>query len=138
MAIHFLTVWLILSVTQAYNRKDVHMKIEHFGEVSNVDLYLRSYENGNLALFLMDTENGPWGTVTVNVGKCDRWESALDTNNIPEVEEFIKKYKLGEPTNKTRVSGYCIYPVYKFYPEAIKKYAVNLGSKEAEEYLREE
>ena len=39
----------------------------------------------------------------------------VDTNNMPNAEQFIEENKLGEFVGKYKMSGFCCYPLYKFY-----------------------
>lgn len=73
-----------------------------------------------------DCYGEPFGNLTVNIqGKtCEKDEAYVDTNNMPNAEQFIKEYRLGKPTGKTAKSGYCTYPLYKFDMEQIAKYAI--------------
>ena len=59
----------------------------------------------------------PYGTLTKNLnyeGDDPAPEDCayLDTNNIKNVEEFVKDF--AEFTGKRKQSGYCTYPLYKF------------------------
>ena len=59
------------------------------------------------------------GTLTINLNYADCNPAPedcayLDTNNIPEVEEFVTKNKLEEFTGMRKQSGYCTYPLYRF------------------------
>jgi hypothetical protein len=77
--------------------------------------------NGNLAIRLLSYDNEwdcwePCITLTVNLGKkLPKNMAYVDRNNVPNAEEFIHKYKLGEPTGDFGFSGFCCYPLYKFY-----------------------
>jgi hypothetical protein len=93
---------------------------DYFGSDVNVSAYRSSYRNnGNLAVLLETYEGEPWATLTVNLpdyGKLPEDYAFVDTNNCPWAEEFIRKYKLGEPTGQYGHSGYCDYPLYIFDP----------------------
>ena len=39
----------------------------------------------------------------------------VDTNNMPSAEKFIRENNLGEFTGEVEYSGFCEYPLYKFY-----------------------
>lgn len=43
------------------------------------------------------------------------------TNNSPWLEEFIVRNGLGEFTGAYGYSGFCSYPQYRFYPQAISR-----------------
>ena len=40
-------------------------------------------------------------------------ETALDTNNCPEILEILKDTGIVEETDEEILSGYCVYPVVK-------------------------
>ena len=71
----------------------------------------------------------PYSNLTVNLpglGESGPY-AYVDTNNFPEAETLISKYKLGRPTGKVGHSGYCTYPEYFFNLGEIKKYCINPG-----------
>ena len=82
--------------------------------------------NRNLAIQLLtDGMYGPepYSTLTVNLDKkLPANQAYVDTNNMPDAEEFIEKYNLGKPTGGYRVSGFCIYPLYEFDLDECAKY----------------
>ena len=49
----------------------------------------------------------------------------IDTNNLPEIEDFIKRYELGKPTRIAKTSGFCSYPLYKMNLEKLRSIAKN-------------
>lgn len=76
--------------------------------------------NGNLAIMLICDDGEPFGNLTVNFSENLPPNMAyVDTNNIDDAERFINEYNLGEFTGKTRESGFCIYPLYKFKEEML-------------------
>lgn len=86
-----------------------------------VEAFSAKYLQGrNVAIVLIETDTREvYANLTVNIDPLPAGEAAVDTNNIPEAPEFIKKYKLGEDTGKVLQSGYCTYPVYKFFLDKI-------------------
>lgn len=88
-----------------------------------VTLEKREYYNGNLAIRMITEDDEVFATMTVNLGEEDDVLPAnmayVDTNNLPEIEDFIVKNGLGESTGETRTSGYCTYPLYKFNLEEL-------------------
>ena len=98
------------------------MKIKFCGNEYTLEVS-HYFNNNNLALVVHGGEEEPYEVLTVNLGPLfDPTLGFVDTNNFPEAEQFIKEYKLGEPTGITRVSGFCVYPLYKFDMEEVKKY----------------
>lgn len=93
-------------------------------KIGSYDCYIvvSKYQNNNTALQLIDPEEGPYATMTVNIEELPSGYAALDVNNFPEVEDIMSKYKLGTPTEFYLTSGYCTYPVYKLNLTNIKEY----------------
>lgn len=78
------------------------------------------YENGNIAIVLVNVEEGEAiADLTVNLGPLMEGHAYLDTNNFPEARKFVEENGLGEPTGATAQSGFCIYPLYKLNLEAM-------------------
>ena len=92
------------------------MKITDFlGNETVVNVSKGKYYNGNLRIQLW-CEDGPYATLTTNVErKLPEGMAYVDTNNVPEAEEFIRKYNLGVHQGELLFSGYCCYPLYKFF-----------------------
>ena len=91
------------------------------------DLLLRkgNYTNGRIGLMLVTSEGYPYSNVTVNlVDELVTNENCvfLDTNNAPYIERFILKYKLGTPTGKMGISGFCTYPEYELDLNEVEKH----------------
>ena len=98
------------------------MKIKGWDKEYEVKIEESRYmNNGNLAISLMcyDDEFNfwePYGRLTVNFDeKLPANHAYVDTNNMPNAEDFINENKLGEFTGKYKISGFCCYPLYKFY-----------------------
>lgn len=97
------------------------MKISNWGHEYEVKLEKVQYRNGNLAIQLMcyDDEYNfwePYGNLTVNFDeKLPDGYAYVDTNNMPTAEQFIKEYNLGVHQGKYKHSGFCAYPLYKFF-----------------------
>lgn len=93
------------------------MKINNHGIDYEVEVMKTKYINGNLAVLLIDSKDGqPYGNLTINLGdKLDDNEAYVDVNNMPDAERFIIDNRLGERTNMIKPSGFCVYPLYKFY-----------------------
>lgn len=87
-----------------------------WGTTENITLEVTKYATKphNLAIQAW-CDDGPYATLTVNLGKMLESDKAyVDTNNFPEAESFIKKYRLGKPTGNYAYSGFCSYPLYQF------------------------
>ena len=84
-----------------------------------VTLMITTYLNGNLAILLQTKDKGgPDNYATITVNFPDELlppdQAYLDTNNVPEIEQFIKDNKLGKPKHRHHISGFCAYPLYEF------------------------
>lgn len=99
------------------------MKISNWGMEYEVKVEKSTYaQNGNLAVVLKcyDEEYNywePYGSLTINLleEKLPENMAYVDVHNMPNAEAFIEKYHLGEPTNEYGMSGFCVYPLYRFY-----------------------
>lgn len=108
------------------------MNIQMYGDVYRINrIELQKYaNNSNLAIQLYCDNEGfeePFAMLTVNLLNRDRLNENMayvDTNNCPWAEDFIKEYNLGKNTGKTLASGYCIYPLYEFNLNELRKYEV--------------
>ena len=92
------------------------MTYTHLGHPYEVYTRKTTYQNnGNLAILLVCDTGEPFGNLTVNLGeKLPDDMAYVDTNNLPNAEEFIRENNLGEPVGHLRQSGFCTYPLYKF------------------------
>lgn len=88
----------------------------------NCYILVQYYPNHNIGLQLIDPKEGPYAVATVNIAELPKGYAALDTNNLPEIEDIMFIYGLGEPTGIYLTSGYCEYPVYKLDIKEISKY----------------
>lgn len=103
-------------------------EIEQWGVNREVSLHCSNYaNNGNLAIVVkyFDEDFECWmqyGVLTVNFEEgLPEGYAYVDTNNFPCAKELIGSGKIGEWTGKTRVSGWCSYPLYRFDVEKIKE-----------------
>lgn len=94
-----------------------------YDEDCNVKIVRKVYQNnGNLALQLITDCGEPYAMLTVNLSnkKLPMNTAYVDTNNLPQAEEFINKYGLGRHLGKFAFSGYCCYPLYEFHVEMVE------------------
>ena len=95
-----------------------------YAEYKDCRLTRAAYSNGHIALSIDNDVDGPIAHLTVNIDcindKPENWV-AVDTNNFPEAEALIEQLGIGVPVG-LGVSGFCLYPVYKFDTEAVEKY----------------
>ena len=96
-----------------------------FGTTENVTLTVNTYMDNN-SLYVGMTTMGdgfpePYGDVTVNLlVSVPPYCAFVDTNNMPELEDFLVKNKIAEFTGLTQKSGYCSYPLYLFNAEKMR------------------
>lgn len=91
-----------------------------------VQLTKEDYHGGNLAIILWSyteefQDHEEYATLTVNLGSVPGGCAFLDTNNLPNAEQFVLDNCLGKPTGWKQQSGYCTYPLYKFDLEKLEK-----------------
>lgn len=89
-----------------------------FGPVQVV-LTVNTYaDNKSLYVGLTTMEDGfpsPYGNVTVNlIRDVPAYCAFVDTNNMPELKDFLAKNGIAKPTGLEQKSGYCSYPLYLF------------------------
>ena len=83
----------------------------------------RYVHDGSLAIRAWSMEDGPIATITVCIdGENPKPNEAfVDTNNCPWAPKWIEENVLGRPTGLIARSGYCDYPLYKFYDYQLMK-----------------
>lgn len=108
-----------------------YMKHEAWGQTYDLCVEINEYAIGHgmaLQLYCMeDGESEPYADLTVNLPSflTGKNRAFIDTNNMPEAEDLIRNYKLGNPTGRVGVSGYCRYPEYEFDMAEVNRYCVN-------------
>lgn len=92
-----------------------------FGEkIVEIKVMYYVYGNGLCLKFLEDGEC--YGYATVNFeNKLPKYMAYVDTNDMPYIEEFIEKYRLGTNTGMYMKSGFCKYPLYHFDKAILQK-----------------
>lgn len=96
-----------------------------FGTTENVTLTVKTYVDSNSLYVGMTTADDgfpePYGDVTVNLlVPVPSYCAFVDTNNMPELEEFLVKNKIAAFTGIEQRSGYCSYPLYLFDAEKMR------------------
>ena len=96
-----------------------------FGTTENVTLTVNTYvDNNSLYVGMTTAEDGfpePYGDVTVNLlSSVPPYCAFVDTNNMPELEDFLVKNGIAEFTGLMQKSGYCSYPLYQFNVEKMR------------------
>ena len=68
----------------------------------------------------------PYARLTVNFPgeKLADNEAFVDTNNVPNAEEFIEENGLGVCIPGVKMSGFCVYPKYRFDMEKLAQFSV--------------
>lgn len=98
-----------------------------FGTTENVTLTVNTYvDNNSLYVGMTTMEDGfpePYCDVTVNLlSSVPPYCAFVDTNNMPELEDFLVKNKIAEFTGIEQRSGYCSYPLYLFDAEKMREF----------------
>lgn len=101
-----------------------------YGQTIPVYFNIEEYVNSSsLALELIDDSNPkchePYAGVTVclpasNLLENKATDAYIDTNNFPKVEDFLIKNNIAKPLGYSAMSGFCVYPAYRFNLEVIK------------------
>lgn len=102
-----------------------------YGTTYTIKLQLSTYYDGQLALSALcwDEDLRFWdryATFTVNLIEVDNIPAPegcayLDTNNHPEVEDWLTENGLAEFAGLRKQSGFCTYPLYRLNIEKIKQ-----------------
>lgn len=97
-----------------------------FGTTEQVQLTVNTYMNNkSLYVGLTTVEDGfpePYGDVTVNlIDSVPSYCAFVDTNNMPEVEDFLVKNRIAECTGLEQKSGFCSFPLYLFDAEKLRE-----------------
>ena len=97
-----------------------------FGTTENVTLTVSTYmDNKSLYVGMTTEEDGfpePYGDVTVNLlASVPPYCAFVDTNNMPELEDFLVENGIAEFTGLEQKSGYCSYPLYQFDVEKMRE-----------------
>lgn len=103
------------------------IKLNYVGEDFNLYIVLNKYATtDNLYVGLVSEDGGLFGDVTVNLmpikGKMKKNYGFVDVNNLPYLEELIRRYKLGKKTNQCVQSGFVNYPLYEFNLDVLEQY----------------
>lgn len=98
----------------------------HFGTTKNVTLTVNTYmDNDSLYVGMTTMEDGfpePYGDVTVNLlPSVPSYCAFVDTNNMPELEDFLVKNGIAEFTGLEQQSGFCNFPLYLFHAEKLRE-----------------
>lgn len=98
-----------------------------FGTTEQVQLTVNTYMNNkSLYVGLTTVEDGcpePYGNVTVNLLKSvPAYCAFVDTNNMPELEDFLVKNRIAEFTGIEQQSGFCSFPLYLFDLEKLREF----------------
>lgn len=97
-----------------------------FGTTEQVEVEAGACRNdGSLYVALTAVGDGypePYGNVTVNLEqKIPPYCAFVDTNNMPEAEDFLVNNGLASFTGLVQESGYCTYPLYQFNAEKLRR-----------------
>lgn len=98
---------------------------DYFGKDVQVRVSLARYYNGNICIQLIDEEGLPFSRLTTNLtdDTLEEGLAFLDTNNCPDAAHFVERYELGSFTGHVEASGFCVYPLYEFDVEKLRRLA---------------
>ncbi len=101
-----------------------------FGTTDQVTLTVSTYmDNDSLYVGLTKEEDGFsefYADVTVNLSTpVPPYCAFVDTNNRPEVEEFLVKNEIAQSMGLEQISGYCKYPLYMFNEQKLREFCPN-------------
>lgn len=107
--------------------KQLEMNSRFTGKVK-LELEINSYlDNHRMYIGLIEADGEylePFANLTVNINApCPDYCGYVDTNNCPELEDFIVEHGLGEFTGMIGSSGFCSYPLYMFNVERLREVA---------------
>lgn len=107
--------------------KQLKMNSRFTGSVK-LELEINAYlDNHRMYIGLIETDGEypePFADLTVNINApCPDYCGYVDTNNCPELEDFIAEHGLGEFTGMMGSSGFCSYPLYMFNVERLREVA---------------
>ena len=98
-----------------------------YNGTNNLEIVRSVYTvNQSLAICLRNKNTHDIYTViTVNLEESDNLSDPsiafVDTNNNPGIEQWLIKHKIAIPLGCYGVSGYCVYPLFKFNLKLIKE-----------------
>ena len=95
------------------------------GESVSVAFITDAYANNNLYVGLADCGEDfyPLLDITVNLDEiCPSDCAFVDTENNPGIDNWLMTNGIAEPTGNWAVSGFCIYPEFRFNMEKVREY----------------
>lgn len=104
--------------------KQSNMYIKNYsGKKVAVKLEVLQYaENWQIAIFLYDSKWEYYSDLSVFIDPFKYLNfMAVDTNNLPNAEEFIQEYKLWTLVGYTH-SWFCSYPIYEMNLDELSKW----------------
>lgn len=75
----------------------------------------------NLCLRLICEDGTPYATLTKCFVPLQDGFAFVDNVNLPEAIDFIERNGLGKFMGQFYESGYCRYPLYRFYMDTIRR-----------------
>lgn len=101
-------------ITRWGTDKDCYLSLDHY----TVD--------GSLCLRVLNDHDRLICTLTVYLGEVPKNCAYLDVNNCIFAEKLVTELGIGKFFANVLGSGFCIYPLYKFDLDKIKKYTRRL------------
>ena len=96
------------------------------GRIEQIRIVVSSYQSNNsLCVGMFSLEDGypsPCGNLTIDLpGEVPEYCAYIDTDNIPESEDFLTKNAIAEFTGLEKKWGNVSYPLYLFEPERLRE-----------------
>ena len=96
-----------------------YYKIKLYDKEYKIRLIRSTYTyGGNLAVYAVLPDGSPYTIITVNLEGFDLDGDSeyafVDTNNNPDIEQWLVENKIAIPTGVMHSQGFCIYPLYRF------------------------
>lgn len=107
-------------------KKTLIWKDEFMGDIP-VSFRINNYaNNNNLYVGLVCHNEGfeeHWCDITINLDEvCPSDCGFVDTNNNPKIDRWLTENGIAEPTGNWGVSGFYIYPEFRFNMEKVREY----------------
>ncbi|MBE5745973.1 MAG: DUF4313 domain-containing protein [Clostridiales bacterium] len=96
-----------------------------------VEAFKTSYQKGEGLAVVLENEGEEFAVITTNLpgNKTAKDCAFIDNNNCKWAEDFLVKHNIAHPTNRCVLSGFWIYPEYRFDLTKLKDYETQETSK---------
>lgn len=96
--------------------------MEYLFNEKKVTLVASTYANNNNLHVGLESDGEPYASVTVNlIPLTDPYSAYVNTNNLPNIENFLTENNIADYLGQNMGSGYCIYPLFRFNSDIINE-----------------